>query len=124
MKAKVCRQCKKVLPPGYASDLCSLCAVGFVPLQPANEHEPQPDHIIVEGRVLSGVNCPACGAEFTRADFSRRSCSLCGAFYTTERLQQLSLAAKQQSEFLSQQPINAPEDASAVKSWPDDAPLW
>ena len=87
--------------------------------------EGQAEHMVVEGRILSGINCPACGGEFTRADLSRRSCSVCGAFYTTERLRELSQLAG------SEPPTIAPLAQSAVdtesrgdQNWPDDVPLW
>jgi hypothetical protein len=124
MEKKVCRQCNKALPPESTSDLCCLCAVGLVP--PKRVYgEGQAEHMVVEGRILSGINCPACGGEFTRADLSRRSCSVCGAFYTTERLRELSQKAS--SEPLKTEPQSQKTMNTATqddKRWPDDVPLW
>jgi len=124
MQTKVCRQCNKELPADSVSDLCCLCAVGLVP--PKRVYgEDQADHTVVEGRILSGLNCPACGGEFTRADLSRRSCSVCGAFYTTERLRELSQQAGSEPFTITPPPQSAVStESQGDQNWPDDVPLW
>jgi hypothetical protein len=91
MEHKRCRECGKSLAPDQWDDLCDLCTIGLVPASTATAFSDsfEAQHIIVEGRTLSGVCCPNCGAEFTQADLTEHRCAICGTEFAADHADQL-----------------------------------
>jgi len=79
-----CKCCNKELPDNAKLDVCSLCKVGLMPIEPGNEWTTSaPDPVmVVQGRKLSGILCPMCKAELTQADTEKYRCSLCDEIFS------------------------------------------
>ena len=126
MSEKRCLDCGKALPADHASAKCSLCAIGLTPPKSYTlDIQKNEDHAMVtgtsSGRVLSGVFCPHCEAEFNLVDLKRLSCSICGAEYTPEKMADLMRVAEQES---APKAKDFRDTGLGEKTWPEDAPLW
>jgi hypothetical protein len=119
-----CVKCNKVLAAEQEGDLCSLCAIGLIPAEePSTDigEEIEQQHIVVEGRALSGVHCPECGAELSGADLNQYSCAICGAVLTPERVNRLIHRADAKTPRIVGSQTGSPSTRSSL---PKDAPLW
>lgn len=118
-----CIQCNKTLPADYAGEKCSLCAIGLIPSP--GEKDPGPEfqyQHVVEGRQLSGVQCPSCNAELTLADLGYRGCAICGTRFSVERAEMLMREARMKSAHFSLV-THYNETTLGDRAWPEDAPL-
>ena len=119
MQMRKCIQCEKPLPADCVGDKCSLCAIGLVPTTPlSDELSSYQSPIQVEGRQLSGVECPNCQAELTVADLGHRSCAICGVRFSVERADML-----RRGQRVAQLPQGIIETTLGDTRWPEDAPL-
>ena len=123
MATRNCKYCGKELPVGATDDKCSLCAIGLIPTDAAVSapREKQDSHI-VEGRTLSGVHCPGCHAEFSLADVSNCRCSICGAQFSEDRMDQMVRRVRGANRQMPEMALKP--TGIGHQSWPDDAPIW
>jgi hypothetical protein len=84
-----CRYCQKLLPEGHSTGVCPLCASGLLPPKERKFTRDEDPPIIVQGRELSGVDCPCGRAELTWNDLERGICPACGLRFSAEELTRL-----------------------------------
>lgn len=96
---KRCRLCQKPLPHGHASDTCSLCAVGFAPVN-KREFVRDQSTTVIQDEDPAGITCPCGQAKLTRINHDRRRCSACGLEFTEAETARLRLRAQRAREIL------------------------
>jgi len=120
-----CKHCGKELPEGSTGEVCSLCSIGLIPNAPEQTAQPagdfQSSHA-VQGRTLSGVHCPGCHAEFSLADINNCHCSICGAQFSEDRMDQLVNRVRIEARQMPEMAVKPTEIGH--QAWPDDAPIW
>lgn len=125
MQEKRCPACNKALPVDYQGEKCSLCAIGLTPTKTSYIDLKQSSDLELlkpaSGRILSGVFCPQCGAEFNVLDLKRLSCSICGEAFTPKKMAELIRIASSKPVHKFRTPVNS---GAGSKNWPDDAPIW
>ena len=125
MEVKRCSECGREMPADHEPDLCSLCAIGLTPTQsPPAGAQPEEGHrrVIPEGRMLSGVDCPTCHAQFSLADIKHLSCAICGERFTAERMALLLRQAEAKLARIAG--VTFKDTGLGRQDWPEDAPIW
>lgn len=126
MTTKICIGCLKALPADHAGELCTLCALGFVPSksQARDTHSPAP---ALRAAGETDKRCPYCSSALRYRDLNLGSCNVCGGQLDADGGQRQTLEHAATPDLLGLRSNNfviPPRRSQGESAWPEDAPLW
>lgn len=126
MTTKICIGCLKALPADHAGELCTLCALGFVPTKSEARDSLAPNHS-VSASGETGTRCPYCASALRYRDLNLGSCTVCSGLLDSDggaRRPPEHAATPDLLGLRSNDVIVPPRRAQGESAWPEDAPLW